>query len=796
MSPEEQNLEPEIAHILSIDVVGYSKLLVNEQIQLLNELKHIVRDTRCACAAEDEGQLIRLPTGDGMVLLFFRSPEEPLQCAVEIAEALQARQHILVRMGLHSGPVNKIEDVNDRLNVAGAGVNTAQRVLDSGDAGHILLSKRLADDLAEYSHWRPHLYDLGECVVKHGFRLHLVNFHNGKIGNAGRPLRLQEADIFIANHDRKAAISRRRYQWLGALALLLLLAAFGSFIFLRAGSRSLPALPSKSVAVLPFENWSAEAKNPYFADGVQGEILTLLAKVRDLKVISRPSVMKYRDLAKLDLKKVAEDLGVRYFVEGNVQRADGQVRVGAQLVDALTGTQIWAGSYDRDLADVFRIQTQIAENIVTQLKAHFTPEERAAIEERPTNDVVAYDLYLRGKELLARVAFESSRTDELTEAAQFFQEATRRDPSFYLAYCELSKAQGQTWFYSIDPSPQRLELARIAIEAATRLKPDAGETHLASAYYYYISRDYDRALKELAQAQQKLPNDPLPILYLGYIERRQGDWPNSTQHLERALELDPQNLVFLKQLAQSYSALHRYPDVRRLLDRALAIAPDDPALQVQRAMVEFDARGDTQPMRSAIDAVLAKDPTAGTTIADIWYQLALCEGNPEDAARALAVMKPSGAHEEGVPYPKSWCEGVIARLGNDAEVARKAFNSARAEVAREVEAQPNFAQGISALGMLDAALGEKENALREGRRAVELLPPSKDAIVGPLLKSNLAAILAWTGEKAAALQELKAATAMPSYLSYGLLLRHPIWAPLREEPGFQEILADLAPPQP
>ena len=470
--------------------------------------------------------------------------------------------------------------------------------------------------------------------------------------------------------------------------------------------------------------------------------------------------------------------------------------MGAQLIDATTGTQLWAGSYDRELADVFKIQTQIAENIVTQLEAHFTPEERAAIEELPTSDIVAYDLYLRGKELLARVAFESSRTDELTEAAQFLQEATRRDPSFYLAYCELSKAQGQAWFYSIDPSPQRLALARSAIDAAIRLKPDAGETHLASAYYYYISRDYEPALKELVQAQLKLPNDPLPILYLGYIERRQGDWSNSSRHLQRALEFDPQNLVFLKQLAHSYGALHRYPDVRRLLDRALAIAPDDPALRVHRAAVEFDARGDTQPMRSTIDAVLSKDPTAGSTIADIWYQLALCEGNAEDAARALAAMKPSSAHEEGVPYPKSWCEGVIARLGNHTEAARKAFNSARAEVAREVEAQPNFAQGISALGMLDAALGDKENALREGRRAVELLPPSKDAIVGPILKSNLAAILAWTGEKAAALQELKAATAMPSYLSYGLLLRHPIWAPLRDEPGFQEILADLAPPEP
>ncbi len=796
MSPEEQNLEPEIAHILSIDVVGYSKLLVNEQIELLNELKRIVRETRCACTAEDEGQLIRLPTGDGMVLLFFRSPEEPLQCAVEITEALQARPNIEVRMGLHSGPVNKIEDVNDRLNVAGAGINVAQRVLDSGDAGHILLSKRLADDLAEYSHWHPHLHDLGECVVKHGFKLHLVNFYNNSIGNAERPLRLQEADSATAALGRKALGARRRYQWLGALALLLLVAAIGSFIVLRHGSKTTPSPPEKSVAVLRFENWSAESKDSHLADGVQGEILTLLMKVRDLKVISRTSVMKYRDLAQLDLKQIAGELGVRYFLQGSVQRAGNQVRIASQLVDGLTGAQLWAKSYDRDVADVFKIQTEIAEIIVAQLEAKFTPEEKAAIEERPTSDIIAYDLYLRGKALLARVAFESSRTDDLAEAAQLFQEATARDPAFYLAYCELANAHGQTWFYSIDPTPERLALARSAVDAAVRLRPDAGETHLASAKYFYFSREYDRSLKEVVQAQQKLPNDPLPILFLGYIERRQGDWDRSTEHFERALELDPRNLVFLKQLAHSYNLLHRYPDLRRILDRARAIAPDDPALEVQRAVIEFDERGETQPLRAAVDAVLAKNPQAGTTIADLWFQVSLCERDLASASRALAEMKPSGAHEEGVPYPKTWCEGIIARLRDDPEGARIAFAAARAEVARKVEAQPNFAEGLSALGMVDAALGDKENAIREGQRAVELMPSSKDAVVGPILLTNLATIYAWTGEKAAALEALKAVTDKPSYLSYGLLLRYPNWAPLQDEPGFQEILTRLAPPKP
>ncbi|MEO7725197.1 MAG: tetratricopeptide repeat protein [Chthoniobacterales bacterium] len=796
MVPEEQNLEPEIAHILSIDVVGYSRLLVNEQIELLNELKHIVRETKCACAAEDEGQLIRLPTGDGMVLLFFRSPEEPLQCAVEITEALQQRPDVQVRMGLHSGPVNKIEDVNDRLNVAGAGINVAQRVLDCGDGGHILLSKRLADDLAEYSHWRPHLHNLGECVVKHGVKIHLVNFYKGLIGNPDRPRRLQEADTAASDLVRKAATSRRRYVWAAGLVLLLLAAAVASFIFMRSAPKSGPQFSGKGVAVLPFENWSDDPKDSYFADGVQGEILTLLSKVAALKVISRTSVMRYRDVAKLDLKRVADELQVRFFLEGSVQRAHKQVRVNAQLVDAFTGAQVWADRYDRSLADVFEIQTEIAEKIVAQLQAKLTPEERAAIEERPTNDLVAYELYLRGKALIARVAFESIRTDGLVEAAQVFEQATERDRSFYLAYCQLANAQDQIYFYSIDPSPRRLALAQAAVDAAVRLRPQAGETHLASATHLYFSRNYDGALNELALARQKLPNDPFPILLLGYIERRRGDWTSSTQHLERAVELDPRNLVFLKQLANSYLALRRYTDVREVLDRALAIAPNDAALQIQRAAIKFHADADTQPMQRAMDTAFANEPAAEATIAELWYQLALCEGDAGGASRALAALKSSGLHEEGVPYPKTWGEGLIARLRNDPAAARVAFTAARAEVARMIEAQPDFAQGLSALGMVDAALGDKENATQEGQRAVELLPISKDAVVGSLLLQNLATIHAWTGEKAAAVQELKTVTGMPSYLSYGLLRRHPIWAPLRDEPGFQEILAALAPPKP
>ncbi|MEO8438628.1 MAG: hypothetical protein ABI540_00240 [Spartobacteria bacterium] len=792
MSPEDQNLEPEIAHILSIDVVDYSKLLVSEEIELLNQLKRIVRETKCSCAAEASGRLIRIPTGDGMVLLFFHSPEEPLQCAVEITEALQSHPEIKVRMGAHSGPVTMIEDVNDRLNVAGAGMNIAQRVLDCGDAGHILLSKRLANDLAEYSHWRPHLYDMGECVVKHGVKLRLVNFHRDSIGNPARPQRLQQ-DEASAGREVKAAASRRRYFWFGGLMLVLLTAAVMGFFLLRWVGDGRSTAERKGLAVLPFENWSDDSEESYFAEGVQGEILTRLSKVAALKVISRASVIKYGNVKNLDLKKVAEELQVRYFLHGSVQRAEGQVRVNAQLVDGLTGAQLWADRFDRKVADVFKIQTEIAESIVLQLEARLTPEEKVAIEYRPTNDLVAYELYLKAKAIIERVAYQSSRTEDLAGAGQLLEEATSRDPSFYLAYCQLANAYDQIYFYGNDHSPRRFALSEAAVDAAKRLRPDAGETHLAAANHYYFSRDYDQARKELALARRKLPNDAIPIIRQGYIDRREGNWSSSIANFELALKLDPHNLVFLKQLALTYSALRLYNKERKVLDRALAIVPDDPALRVQRAEVEFHARGETEPMRKAIEAVLAKDPAAQKTLGDLAYQVALCEGDAVRAERALALMTPSDAHEESGPYPKEWCEGLIARLRNDPVTAQAAFRAARKELARIVDEEPNFAEGLSALGMVDAALGDKENAIREGRRGVELLPPGKDAVVSPLLLQNLALIYAWTGEKTEALRTLKKVTSMPGYLNYGLLLRHPLWSPLREEPGFQEILASLAP---
>ena len=769
----EATLRPEIAHILSIDVVGYSKLLVNEQVDLINQLNEIVRQTACVRAAKAHGKLIRLSTGDGMVLLFFESPEEPVRCAVEISEVLQKYPQIRVRMGAHSGPINQVEDVNRQPNVAGAGINTAQRILDCGDAGHILLSKRLADDLAEYSHWRPYLTPLGECTVKHGVRLRLVNFVHGQAGNPKIPDKLRDAACRPTD-----SVKRQRRLLIGAAIFgLVALLAVGIFFLL---ARKRTNLPPKSVAVLPFESLSDVKGDAYFADGMQDEILRDLVKVADLKVISRTSASKYPSGVSRNLKQIARDLGVRFILEGSVQRASDRIRIQAQLIDAKTDAHVWAEHYDRQVSDVFAIQSEIAENIASQLQVHITPEEKAAIEVLPTEVIPAYESYVKAGAIIDRVIYDSNQLQDLWEAEQLLEQATARDPHFFLAFCKLAYIHDQLYFNSLDHTPSRLALAQTALDTAKRLQPDAGEVHLATAAHYYFGYlDYDRARQELVAARKKLPNHPYPILLLGYIDRRQGRWDESTRKLEHALDLDPRNLLFLKQLALSYTMLRRYPDVISILDRAIALAPDDPNFIVQRAVVELDWHADTRPLHAAIDQLLARDPGNATVVTDHWILLALCEHDLTAAGKALAVMTETGCQDEALPYPRSWCEGLVAREKNDSAGARLAFNEARLRVDRLVREEPDFAAGFSVLGMIDAALGNKDDAISEGRKAANLLPVTKDSIRGALLLQNLAIIYAWTGETQSAFDLLDQLIAMPGYLSYGQLRLHPYWKPLR-----------------
>src|SRR5213083_414471 len=437
MNAQDTSAEPkpdlplEIAHLLLIDVVGYSKLLVNEQIELLQDLNQIVRNTECFRAAETKGKLIRVSTGDGMALLFFHSPEEPVRCALEISKALQEHPHIQLRMGVHSGPVNQVTDVNDKMNIAGSGINVAQRVMDCGDAGHILLSGHIAEDLIQYRHWQPYLHDLGECEVKHGLRLHLVNLCKDNLGNPHLPDKLkrrrrwkQTSDISV-----RPVITPRwpKYVLIAVLLVSAVALAISFSVFYR---RSSPAvarsssgkaadvglpIAEKSIAVLPFQNLSDQKENAYFADGVQDEILTALTKIADLKVISRMSTMQYKTTAERNVREIANALGVAHVLEGTVQRAGGRVRVSAQLIDARTDTQLWAERYDRDVADVFAIESELAGKIVAQLKSKLSPEEKAAIEERPTADLAAHDLYIRAKTLIATAVFAASQAQSLSE---------------------------------------------------------------------------------------------------------------------------------------------------------------------------------------------------------------------------------------------------------------------------------------------------------------------------------------------------------------------------------------------
>jgi TolB-like protein/class 3 adenylate cyclase/Tfp pilus assembly protein PilF len=787
MSIQSKNeIQLEIAHVLFIDVVGYSKLSISDQRAAVEELTRIVRASQEFQRAEAAGRLIKIPTGDGIALVFYTSPEAPVQCAVEISRALKEHPHLQLRMGIHSGPVGGLVDVNERANLAGAGLNIAQRVMDCGDAGHILLSKHVAEDLEEYQKWRPHLHDLGSCEVKHGVRFSVVNLYDDQFGNAKLPRRFETVQKRL-----------RRLRWTATAAALLALAIViaGIAMFSRYRARSTLTAPEKSIAVLPFENLSDDKENAYFTEGVGGEILTDLAKIADLKVISRTSVMQYRNAVRRNLREIGEQLGVAHVLEGSVQRRGGRVRVSAQLIDARTDAHLWAEHYDRPLDDVFAIQSEIAKAIADQLQAKLSPNEKKAIEQPPTTDLAAFDFYSRAKLLIEKAVFNEPKHSMLLEAIRLLEEAVARDPSFVLAYYQLAHAHDQMYLLEFDHTQDRLDLANAAIQSVKRLRPDSGEAHLALAkHLYWGYRDYDRARQALAAARRSLSNDPLPFLLTGYIDRREGRWDKATHNMERAVELDPQNFFTLQQIAITYTVLRRYADAAAILDRAVALAPKDASVRVQRAAVDVEWRADTKPLHSTIQAIIANQPAAIELVVDQWLVLAIWERDSIQAGRALSLVDANGCHGD-LPFPRAWCEGRVALLRGEVASARDAFTRARKEIEGVVRQQPGYAQALCALGMIDAVLGNKEDAIREGRRAVELLPVAKDSIDGAQLVQYLAVIYAWVGQKDLALEQLRIASSIPGSLSYGSLQLDPLWDPLRGNPDFEKIVALLAPKQ-
>jgi TolB-like protein/Tfp pilus assembly protein PilF len=781
----------EIGHVLFIDIVAYSNLLINEQRDQIQKLKEIVRGTEQFRIAEAEGKLLRLPTGDGGALVFRTTPEAAVMCAIEISKALRSHPELHIRMGIHSGPVNEISDLNEQANLAGAGIIIAHRVMDCADGGHIFLSQHVAEDLAEYERWRPFLHDIGTFEVKHGARINITNLYSDGVGNPNPPSKLQAV-------KRHRALVRWAAVAIGVLVVAALAAAV--FFFLRkAPARSLATAVEKSIAVLPFENLSEEKQNEYFAEGVQDEILTYLAKIADLKVISRTSVMHYMSGAPRNLREIGQQLGVANVVEGSVQRAANKVRVNAQLIDARSDAHLWAQTYDRDLADVFAIQSEIAKAIADQLQAKLSPNEKKAIERPPTTDLAAFDLYSRAKSILLTASFSATSEPNLRKAIELLDEAVKRDPSFFDAYCQLARAHEQLYGVSgVDHTPARLALAEAAVQAATRLRPDAAETHLARAQYlYYGLRDYAGALAELEIARQALPNDPRLFELTGYILRRRGQQEEGLQNLQRAVELDPRNFLTLQQIAISYQNLGRYAETIAALDRVLAIMPDNVETRATRGEYYIYWKADTRPLQQTIDAILAQGSGAIVSAAPSWFVCALAERDPAAAERALVALGDNPCWGEGtIILSHSFGEGLLARMTKDEAKARTAFEAARAQQEKIVQAQPDYGPKLCILAMIDAALGRKDLALEEGRRAIALTPMEKDTINGSYVLQYFAITAAWAGDKELALQQLEAGLHAPQaseMLSYGALKLFPVWDPLRGDPRFEKIVESLAP---
>jgi len=546
------------------------------------------------------------------------------------------------------------------------------------------------------------------------------------------------------------------------------------------------------IAVLPFENLSNDKEDASFADGIQDDLLTKLAKIADLKVISRTSVMGYQ--GKQNTRKIGKELQVSHVLEGSVRKTGAWLHINVQLIDARTDSHVWAEEYDRDLKDMFAMQSEIAQKVAGQLHAKISPPERLAIERPPTADLTAFDLYSRGKNLLLVSASSYSPKENLLQAADLLNKAVAHDPTFFQAYCQLAWTYDQLYSLGYDHTPARLTAAETAIDTAFRLRPDSGEAHLTRAGHLYRGyRDYDRALTELETARKSVPNDARLFELKGLIQRRQGREEEAALNLERAIKLDPLNLHVLQQTALSYYDLRRYRDEEAAFDRVLTIDPKDAETRAWRAGVKKDWQADTYPLHQVIDEIRVKDPGAIQTVADMWLDCALAERDAAAASNALAAVGENSFGQTSVRFGSHFMEGLIARITNDDVKARVAFTAARAAQEKLVRARPDDAGALSVLGLIDAALGQKGEALYEGRRAVELLPVEKDAINGREIIVCLANIAAWVGDKSLACEQLAIAIRYRGSVSYGDLKLSPLWDPLRGDPCFEKIVASLAP---
>ena len=786
MSTEiKKEIQLEIAHVLFVDIVGYSNLLINEQRWLLETLNQIVRGTEQFRTAEANGRLITIPTGDGMALVFYNTPEAPVECALEISRAVKEHPELKLRMGVHSGPVSGVMDVTGKANVAGAGINIAQRVMDCGDAGHILLSKHVAEDLEQYPHWQPLLHDLGECEVKHGVHVHVVNLYTEELGNPEEPEKFKQA---AGARKAAAAISRplerptaRRWAMIGAVLLMIAAVVTGLLVFLAKrsppGAITSTVTPEKSIAVLPFENLSRDPDNAYFADGIQDEIVTRLAKIAALKVISHTSTQKYKS-APDNLREIGKQLGVANLLEGSVQKIANAVHVNVQLIRAATDEHLWAESYNRKLDDVFGVEGEVASAIAEQLNAKLTGAEEKAVTDKPTQNAAAYDAYLHA------VSLEQTRSDIAgqKDAASNYATAVRLDPKFALAWARLAIIRSFFYFNGEDTNTNSASAVKQAADQAIALQPQLGEALVAQGVYRYrVLRDFPGALQDYAEALKRLPNNSLVLQQMAHVERRLGQWDAAEKHYRAAAELDPRNVDVLITFAEFLYSLRRFNDAEAMLDHVLQISPGDESALATKAF-EFQDEGRLGEAAKELSKVAAnsqEDEVAAARSRQFVYERRFDE--------AVASVK-SAAAPDFATDPRT-----IARLGYWQEWAGRK-GEARATFARAIAAikpSPDSVVSVDArnlpcyLALAYAGVGDKEKALQQAQRA--LADYKDDVLSRPFAEQVVAQIQARFGDSDSAIAALPHLLEAPGGLTRANLRINPMWDPLRGDPRFQKL---------
>ena len=566
-------------------------------------------------------------------------------------------------------------------------------------------------------------------------------------------------------------------------------------------------LPEKSIAVLPFENLSKDEENAFFASGVQGEILTDLAKIADLKVISRTSVMQYKSGPERNLREIAKALGVSHVVEGSVQRAGKRVRVSAQLIDARNDAHLWAQTYDRDLEDVFAIQSEIAKAIADQLRAKLSPAEKNAIEQRPTTDLQAYDLYLRAQSISRLVKDTAELASLAQQRISLLDQAVERDPKFVLAYCALAKAYDELYqAKDVTPVEKRnvdyRALAESALEKARRIQPDFGPVHLALAYHFvWANNDFSQARVEIDLARRTMPNSAELEMTAGAIARRQSRWDDAVRSHERAAALEPRAEDNLFALANAYRLMRQYDRFDGVMTRLLEILPPDRSAtyRVFRTFGPLESEGELSPLRAVVATVTPEEDASGA-IRDLHNLiLALWDHDPDSVSRISARTAETTFVFNGVKYPKSWYEGLAARMRGDKKAAEAAFAAARLEVEKAVLTDASNGRALSLLAMIDAGLGHKDQAVQEAEHACDLVTFENSGPSAPIVRCNLAVVYAWDGQPDLAISTLNslvnraAGSNLPAQPTYGDFRWNPLWDPLRNDPRFEQIVASLAP---